>query len=83
VPTFIDYHKQLPPLPPEAAKQLVANVKAGKRDKFGVRPINVLIGKGEGYCITEARDAKAVIESHKAQGFALRKADIKEVTPLV
>jgi hypothetical protein len=83
VPTFIDYHDTLPPLPPEAAQQMAARVKAGKADEFGVRPLNVLLGKGHGWCLTAAPDAAAVVAMHKAAGFALRRSEVKEVTPLV
>lgn len=83
MPTYIDYHEKLPAIPPEAARQMVANVKAGKRDQFGVRPLNVFVGKGEGWCVTDASDAAAVVLAHKAQGFSIRKSDVHEVHPLV
>lgn len=83
MPTFLDYHAELPALPPEAAKAMAARVKAGKRDEHGVRALNVFIGKGEGWCLTEAQDAAAVVKSHKANGFPLERADVHEVSSLV
>ena len=45
MPKFIDYHKQLPTLPPEVVQQMQADIKAGKSDQFGVKAINL---KGPG-----------------------------------
>jgi hypothetical protein len=83
MPTFIDYHAKLPAIPPEQAKKMAAGVKAGRRDDFDVKPLNVFVGKGEGFCLTEAPDKDAVVASHKATGFPLRKSDVHEVKPLV
>lgn len=82
MPTFIDYHPELPPLPPEAVEQMTARIRAGKPDEHGVRAIDVLIGQGDGYCVTEAPDAAAVVASHGALGIPLRKRDVKQVTRL-
>jgi len=83
MPKFIDYHAALPELPPEAVKQMIARFKAGERDPHGVRPLNVFIGKGEGWCLTEAADADAVVKSHEAQGFRIKQSDVHEVQSLV
>jgi hypothetical protein len=83
MPTFIDYHAKLPAIPREQAKEMAAGVKAGRRDDYDVKPLNVFIGNGEGFCLTEAPDKDAVVASHKALGFPLRKADVHQVTPLV
>jgi hypothetical protein len=82
MPTFIDHHAKLPQLPPEAVSAMKARIKSGKRDEFGVKPLNVLVGEGEGYCLTDAPDAASVVASHKAQGFPLRAKDVKKVTPI-
>lgn len=83
MPTFIDYHEKLPAIPPEQARQMASNVKAGHRDDFGVKPLNVFMGAGKGWCLTEAPDAAAVVSSHKAVGFPLRSSDVHQVTPLI
>ena len=36
MPTFMDYHQKLPPMPPEAFDQVRANLGAKKADEFGV-----------------------------------------------
>jgi hypothetical protein len=82
MPQFIDYHEHLPKLPAEAVAAMRNRIKARKRDEFGVKPLNVLVGNGDGYCLTDAPDAAAVVASHKAQGFPLRRKDVKQVTPI-
>lgn len=80
---YLDHHPKLPEIPPEVAKQMAASVKAGKRDQAGVKPMNVFIGRGKGWCLTEAPDKQSVVASHKAIGFPLRVSEVHEVTPLV
>ncbi len=84
MPKFIDYHAKLPAMPPEAVKGMQANIKAGKADKFGVKPLNVYMGKnGEAFCMTEAASADDVCKSHEANGIKLSKGDVHEVTAAV
>lgn len=83
MPTFLDHHPKLPPLPPEVAAQMVARIEAGRADEFGVRPVNVFTSAdGRGWCVTEAPDAESVIRSHEAVGFSLDAPDVTQVTPL-
>ncbi len=82
MPRFIDYHERLPQLPAEAVTAMRKRIKSGKRDDFGVKALNVLVGDGDGYCLTDAPDADAVLASHKANGFPLQKKDVKQVTPI-
>ena len=84
MPKYIDYHAKLPPLPPDAMKKFAEDMKAGKPNQFGVKPINLLVGKnGDGYCLCEAPNADAVVKSHDAIGAKINKNDIREVTALV
>lgn len=84
MPKFIDYHAKLPAMPPEAVKGMQANIKAGKADKFGVKPLNVYMGKnGEAFCMTEAANADDICKSHEANGIKLSKGDVHEVTAAV
>jgi len=82
--TFLDYHAQLPQLPPEAAQQMAARIQAGQPDQFGVRPLNVFLGAdGSGHCLVDAPDAEAVVKAHNALGFDLHHGDVREVTAIV
>ena len=83
MPKYIDYHATLPPMPPEAIEQVAASVKAGKPDEFGVRPINLFMGEGKGFCLTEAPNAEAVVQSHKSQGLPQETGNVVEVQSLV
>ena len=84
MPKFVDYHASLPKMPPEAIKDMTSRVKAGKADQFGVKPLNVFMGKdGRAYCLTEAPNAEAVVKSHQANGVPLDRHDVVEVTSLV
>ncbi|MBI3455682.1 MAG: DUF4242 domain-containing protein [Candidatus Rokubacteria bacterium] len=80
----LDDHPSMPPLPAEVAQEMTIRIKAGKADEFGVRPLNVLVTtSGQGYCLTEAPDADAVVKAHQAKGFPLSHRDVAEVTSLV
>ena len=43
---YLDHHKMVD-LPKQAVEQLLSDIKAGRADKDGVRPINLIMGKGE------------------------------------
>jgi hypothetical protein len=45
--------------------------------------MNVFVGDGKGWCLTDAPDVDSVVASHKAVGFPLRTSDVHEVKPLV
>ncbi len=84
MPKFIDYHARMPQLPPEAMQQMVGAIKSGKADQFGVKPLNVYVGKGgQGYCLTEAPSADAVCKTHEAQGIHIGKGEVVEIQSLV
>ena len=79
---YLDHHKMVD-LPKQAVEQLLANIKSGRADKDGVRPINLIMGKGEMWCLTEAPNAAVVEKHHEAMGLKLGKGDIVEVSTLV
>ena len=84
MPKFLDYHAKAPDMPPEVMQAVAADMKAGKVDEFGVKPINAFMSTaGEAYCLTEAPNADAVCKSHEAHGIALDKGDVREVQSLV
>lgn len=84
MPKFLDYHAKMPKMPPEAMKAAQADIKVGKADKFGVKPINGFVSKdGAGWCLTEAPNADAVCRSHEAKGMKLGKGEVYEVSSLV
>ena len=83
MPKFIDYHAQLPQMPPEMMQQVAASVKAGKADAFGVVPLNLFVGDGgQAYCLSEAPNAQAVLESHRAIGVPQESHNIVQVQSL-
>ena len=84
MPKFMDYHAQMPQMPPEAVQQFAETIKAGKADQFGVVPLNVFIGTGgQAYCLTEAPNADAVCQAHAAVGMDIAKENVQEVQSLV
>ncbi|MBM3932701.1 MAG: hypothetical protein FJ319_00060 [SAR202 cluster bacterium] len=83
MPNFMDHHQMRAQMPAELAGQIKSNLQAGKKDQFGVKPINVLMGEGEGWCLTDAPNAQAVIDSHGAMGIKVAKAEVKQITPVV
>jgi hypothetical protein len=83
MPKFIDYHANMPPVSPEMAKQMTENLKKGKPDQFGVTGINVYVGQGEAFCMTDAPNADSVVKSHQALGFKLTTKDVHQVQPIL
>jgi hypothetical protein len=84
MPKFIDYHSNMPNLPPEAVKEMAAHAKAGHRDEFGVKAINAYFsGDGKAWCVTEADSADAVCKSHQAHGLAFDQGDVYEIKSVV
>ena len=65
---FMDYHDDLK-LPAEAVRSIAAGAKAGAKDEFGVRQIELYHNpEGKVYCLLEAPDEEAVRQHHAALG---------------
>ncbi len=80
MPKYIDYHKKLPPLPPEAVKMMKDKLGSKKADQFGVVALSSFITKdSQGWCVTEAPNADAVCKSHDPRGLKLSKGDVHEL----
>jgi hypothetical protein len=83
MPKFIDHHP-MSELAPEAREGIAEKLRAGEPDEFGVKGINVFVGKnGESFCLSEAPSAQAVKRAHEALGFDIGEADIVEVETVV
>jgi uncharacterized protein DUF4242 len=83
MPKFLDHHATMPEVAPETAQEMASRIKAGEPDEFGVTGLNVFMcANGEGYCLSEAPDADAVVKAHQALGFPLSRADVVEVTTI-
>jgi hypothetical protein len=82
MPKFIDHHPMGPNLPPEAAEGIAEKIRAGEPDEFGVKGLNVYLGKTEAFCLSEAPDADAVVKAHEAAGFPISRSDVVEVEPV-
>ena len=83
MPKFLDHHPTMPEVAPETAQEMAGRIKAGKADEFGVTGLNVFMcANGEGYCLSEAPDADAVVKAHEALGFPLSRKDVVEVTTI-
>ena len=82
MPVYLDHHKTIE-MSPEMAKKMVADMKAGRKDQFGNKILNVFAGKSETWCLVEAPNFEAVAKGHEGYGLKLGKADVVEVKPLV
>lgn len=83
MPKFIDHHA-MADVAPELAEGIADRIKAGESDEYGVRGLNVFLGKdGTAYCLSEAPDADAVVKAHGAFGFAISRDDVVEVESVV
>jgi hypothetical protein len=82
MPTFIDHHA-MPEPSPEMREGMASRLRTGAADEHGVTGLNVYLAEGEAYCLTDAPDADAVVRSHEAFGVAIRREDVKEVSPVI
>jgi hypothetical protein len=82
MPKFIDHHP-MSELAPEARAGIAEKLKAGEPDEHGVRGLDVFVGKGQAFCVSEAPSADAVKKAHEALGFSLSERDIVEVESVV
>ncbi|MCH2316304.1 MAG: DUF4242 domain-containing protein [SAR202 cluster bacterium] len=84
MPKFIDYHPQMPQMPPETVGQMKEMIESGAPNSFGATALNIFMGAdGSGYCLSEGPDAESIIKSHDAGGVPLDKDHITEVNSLV
>ena len=66
MPTFMDFHEDLK-LPAEAVAAIGDEARAGARDEFGVRQIDLFSNPdGKVYCLLDAPDEEAVRRHHAA-----------------
>ena len=82
MPTFLDHHA-MPEPSPEMREGMASRLRAGAADAHGVTGLNVYLGEGEAYCLTEAPDADAVVRSHESMGVPVRREDVVEVSPVI
>lgn len=78
---YLDRHDGLV-LPAAAVQQSVADIKAKKRYPDGVMLVNGYASpQGTFFCLTDAPNAEAVREHHKAEGIPC--GEVVEINPLV
>lgn len=82
MPKYIDHHK-IVEMPPEATQKVVADMKAGRTNPLGVKPLNAFIAKNEMWCYAEAPNADVICKMHEAYGLKLTGGDVIEVNSLV
>ena len=85
MPQFFDQHPVAhASLTEEAVEAMRAQIKATTPDDFGVKLLSTFVAiNGQGYCISEAPDAEAVVKSHEAKGYLIDSMDVIEITSLV
>jgi hypothetical protein len=73
VPQFLDHHPLAhAALTEEAVEQVRTHIVAGTPDEFGVKWFSAfVVTNGEGYFLTEAPHAEAVVKSHEVMGYLL------------
>ncbi len=65
---YIDTHKDLK-VSDELVGQITGAIRSGKRNEFGVKPLNFLYTKeGRAFCVNEAPSPEAVRREHDAMG---------------
>ena len=82
MPKFVDHHATMP-MPPEMAEAVIAKMKSGEKDQFGVIGLNAFVGEKDTWCLTDAPNADAVHKGHESMGINLGPGDVTEVQSLV
>jgi hypothetical protein len=85
MPKFLDYHPIAhAPRSDEVVEAMTGRINVAEPDEHGVTLINVFVAAdGQGYCLSEAPSADAVVKSHEALGYTIDSGDVVEVTSLV
>jgi hypothetical protein len=79
MPLYIDFHAKMPPLPPEAIKEMRGLI--GRPGSSGATPVGAFFTKDDqGYCLYEAPNPDAVCRDHEEHGMKIEKGDVHEVT---
>ena len=82
MPKFLDHHA----IGPDLARRRKPGSPTRSRpaDRFGVQGLNVFLTTvGEAYWLSSAPDADAVVQSHEALGFPIRRENVVEVESVV
>ncbi|MDQ4102938.1 MAG: hypothetical protein M3186_04240 [Actinomycetota bacterium] len=81
---FLDHHPTAhATLTEESVEQLRNHIRAETPDDFGVKLLSVYVAvNGEGYCVSEAPNAEAVVKSHELMGYLIETTDVIEVASL-
>ncbi len=67
----------------EAVERIRTQIRAETPDDFGVKWLGAFVAvNGEGYCLSEASNAEAVVKSHEVFGYLIETTDVIEVTSL-
>jgi Protein of unknown function (DUF4242) len=85
VPQFLDHHPTThATLTEEAVEELRKHIRAETPDDFGVKWLSIYVAvNGEGYCLSEAPNAEAVVKSHELMGYLIETTDVIEVASLI
>jgi hypothetical protein len=79
--TFVDHHA-MPELSSELRAGISDRISSGSPDENGAKAVNVYMGHGEAFCVSEAPSPDAVVAAHLAAGIEITRDDVHEVTPL-
>lgn len=77
---YIDSHRGLK-LDGQMKDAMVSGIKAGGRDEFGVKGLNLFYNDSRAFCLTDAPSGDAVRQSHEGKG--INCDEIVEVKTLV
>jgi hypothetical protein len=83
MPTYIDHHERFD-MTPEMEQAFADRLRSGQTDANGVKGINMFLTKdGGAYCLLEAPDEDAVVQTHAEGGTTIHRGDVIEVRALV
>ncbi len=84
VPQFLDHHPIAhATVTEEAVEELRTQIRAETLNDFGVKWLSAFVAaNGEGYCLSDAPNAEAVVKSHEVLGYLIETTDVIEVTSL-
>jgi hypothetical protein len=73
----------MPEMPAEMVQQIQDRISSGAKDEFDAIAVDVLAGNdGTAFCITDAPDASAVVNSHVSKGVPMSEHDVHQVVSM-
>jgi (2Fe-2S) ferredoxin len=77
---YIERIMNAPAIPAEVMEVLREDVRTQRRDKYGVRNVNLIFTKdGHLFCVVDSPTVDALLVSHNGKGIPVERKDVHEI----